>query len=142
LTYVLDTDHLSLLERGNADSLILQMRLESVPARQIATTIVNYEEQMRGWLERAARANSRERLLAAYSRLLLHVKTFQEIPLLPFDDNAADEFERLQRTKIRVGTMDLKIAAIILANDSTLLTRNQTDFGKVPNLKIEDWSTT
>ena len=42
--------------------------------------------------------------------------------------------------KIRVGTMDLKIAAIALANDSTLLTRNIQDFSKVPDLKIEDWS--
>ena len=139
---VLDTDHLSLLERDNADSLTLQMRLERIPARQIATTVVNYEEQMRGWLERTARANTRERLLVAYSRLLLHVETFKGIPLLPFDEKAADEFERLQKAKVRVGTMDPKIAAIALANDATLLTRNLSDFGQIPRLKVEDWSAT
>ena len=41
--YLLDTDHLSLLERGGADVLPLQMRLEQIPANEIATTIVTYE---------------------------------------------------------------------------------------------------
>jgi tRNA(fMet)-specific endonuclease VapC len=36
--------------------------------------------------------------------------------------------------------MDLKIAAICLANDATLLTRNSTDFGKVPALRTENWT--
>jgi tRNA(fMet)-specific endonuclease VapC len=46
--YLLDTDLLSLLERDNAESLPLQMRLDQVPAHDIATTIITYEEQMRG----------------------------------------------------------------------------------------------
>lgn len=138
--FLLDTDHLSLLERGNADSLALQMRLDQVPAQETATTIVNYEEQMRGWLSRAAQANTTERLLIAYARLQSHIETFAGMPILPFDAKAAAEFERLKKAHIRIGTMDLKIAAIALANDATLLTRNPSDFGKVPNLKIEDWS--
>jgi tRNA(fMet)-specific endonuclease VapC len=36
--------------------------------------------------------------------------------------------------------MDLKIAAIALANDATLLTRNLSDFRKIPGLRIEDWT--
>ena len=59
---------------------------------------------------------------------------------MDFDERAAEIFERLRRSKIRIGTMDLKIAVIVLANDATLLTRNLQDFGKVPHLKFEDWS--
>ncbi len=59
---------------------------------------------------------------------------------LDYDAKAAAEFERLRQARIRIGTMDLKIAAIALANGATLLTRNLTDFGKVPNLRAEDWS--
>jgi tRNA(fMet)-specific endonuclease VapC len=138
--YLLDTDHLTLLERNNADSVALQLRLEKVPAEQIATTIVNYEEQMRGWLERAAQANTVERMLTAYSRLQTHIETFNGVPLLPFDSGAAAHFEQLRGVKIRIGTMDLKIAAVALANNATLLTRNTSDFGKVPGLHTEDWS--
>jgi tRNA(fMet)-specific endonuclease VapC len=138
--YLLDTDHLTLLERNNADSLALQLRLEKVAAEQIATTIVNYEEQMRGWLERAAQANTVERMLTAYSRLQTHIETFNGVPLLPFDSGAAAHFEQLRGAKIRIGTMDLKIAAVALANNATLLTRNMSDFGKVPGLHLEDWS--
>ena len=41
---------------------------------------------------------------------------------------------------IRIGAMDLKIASIALANNATLLSRNLKDFGKVPDLKVEDWA--
>ncbi len=137
---LLDTDHLTLLERGGAVSLPLQMRLGNVPAAEIATTILNYEEQMRGWLSRASQARTTEMLLAAYARLETHIKTFHGIPILPFDAVAAAEFERLRRARIRVGTMDLRIAAVCLANNATLLTRNLNDFSKVSGLRAEDWS--
>ena len=42
--------------------------------------------------------------------------------------------------RVRIGTMDLKIAAIVLAHDATLLSRNLSDFRKVPGLKVEDWT--
>jgi tRNA(fMet)-specific endonuclease VapC len=35
--------------------------------------------------------------------------------------------------------MDLKIAAICLAHDALLLTRNLVDFRRVPGLRVEDW---
>ena len=136
--YLLDTDNLSLLERDNADSLTLQMRLEQAAGEELATTIVNYEEQMRGWLARAAQANTPEQMLTAYARLQGHIETFAGIPILPFDAKAAAHFARLRQAHIRIGTMDLKIAAIALANNATLLTRNLADFNKVPGLKAED----
>jgi tRNA(fMet)-specific endonuclease VapC len=36
---------------------------------------------------------------------------------------------------------DLKIAAIALANDAILLSRNLSDFAKVSGLRVEDWTT-
>ena len=36
--------------------------------------------------------------------------------------------------------MDLKIAAIVLASNATLLTKNSSDFRKVPGLAVADWT--
>lgn len=138
--HLLDTDHLTLLERGGVGSVPLQERLEQIPVSEIATTIITYEEQMRGWLARAAQAQTIERMLTVYARLQTHVETFKRIPIVPFEERAAAEFARLRQARLRLGTMDLKIAAIALANDATLLSRNLSDFLKVPGLRVEDWT--
>lgn len=61
--------------------------------------------------------------------------------LFPFDDVAAEVFQELRGQKVRVGTMDLRIAAIAIANGMTLLTRNTVDFERIPGLTFEDWTT-
>jgi tRNA(fMet)-specific endonuclease VapC len=58
-------------------------RLDRIPPDEIATTIVTYEEQMRGWLARASRANTIERLVTAYSRLQTHIETFRHFEVGP-----------------------------------------------------------
>jgi tRNA(fMet)-specific endonuclease VapC len=137
---VLDTDHLSILERGGTESLRLRERLVSQSPEEVATTIINFEEQMRGWLAYVAKARSLTQQIEAYRRLRRHLDNYRLIPVLDFDEQAAAELTHLQKARVRIGTMDLKIAAIALANDATLLTRNLSDFGKVPGLKVEDWT--
>jgi predicted nucleic acid-binding protein len=45
------------------------------------------------------------------------------------------------RQQVRMNrTGDMRIAAIALSVDGIVVTRNQKDFEKVPNLKIEDWT--
>jgi tRNA(fMet)-specific endonuclease VapC len=62
------------------------------------------------------------------------------MPVLPFDEAAARMFHELTAMKLRMGTQDMLIASIVLANEMTLLTRNLRDFEKVPGLALEDWS--
>ncbi len=138
---VLDTDHLSLLERReSAASRNLQTRLDRLDAGSHATTIVTYEEQTRGWMAYMSRAKTVSQEISAYAKLKTHLISFRDTLILDFDERAAIEYQRLRRLRIRIGTMDLKIAAIVLAYDATLLSRNLSDFQKVPGLKVEDWT--
>ncbi len=138
--YLLDTDHLSVLERGGTPSQRLRQRLQAVSPANVAATIVSYEEQTRGWLAFIAKARSREEQVTAYTYLQRHLQVFCAIPLVAFDQDAATIVEHLQKQRIRIGTMDLKIASITLARNATLLSRNSADFQKVPGLRVEDWT--
>jgi tRNA(fMet)-specific endonuclease VapC len=138
---VLDTDHLTLLERGRrVGSQVLQDRLDRLDAGSRATTIVTYEEQTRGWMAYMARAKSVAQEIEGYSRLKTHLHSFRHILVLDFDERAGVEYQRLRRMRVRIGTMDLRIAAIVLTHDATLLTKNLSDFRKVPGLKVADWT--
>jgi len=57
-----------------------------------------------------------------------------------FDADALIVFEQLKLRKLRIGTLDLRIASIALSKDMTVVTRNLSDFGRVPSLKVEDWT--
>jgi tRNA(fMet)-specific endonuclease VapC len=139
---VLDTDHLSVLERSDQPgSGALHARLADLPPAEVVTTIISYEEQMRGWMAYLARTRSVAHQVEAYRRLLQHLDNYRRIPVLAFDEAAAIVFQRLRRARLRIGTMDLKIAAIAVSRDATLLSRNLTDFRQVPGLPVEDWTT-
>ena len=138
---VLDTDYLSLLQWSSPTSrhqLLAKIRLSH--GEEVATTIVNYEEQTRGWMAVKASAKTVAREIAAYSRLKRHLDDFRAILVLDFDERAGVEYQRLRQSRIHIGTMDLKIAAIVLTQHATLLTKNLADFRKVPGLKVADWT--
>lgn len=138
---VLDTDHISLLERvGSLERERLLARLESPGVVAPCVTIISYEEQVRGWMARLAKAPSIKEEVDTYRRLSEQLQNYCALKILEFDERGAVEFQQLRKLKLRIGTMDLKIAAVVLAHGATLLTRNVSDFGRVPGLKIEDWS--
>ena len=138
--HLLDTDHLSVLERGGSGSERLRQRLQAVSPDEVAATVISYEEQSRGWLSYIARARSLEEQVTAYGYLQRHLQVFCAVPLIAFDPAAAAIIQQLRRQRIRIGTMDLKIASIALAQGASLLSRNITDFRKVPGLRVEDWT--
>jgi tRNA(fMet)-specific endonuclease VapC len=72
--------------------------------------------------------------------LLATVLYFRTIAVIGFDAQAQAVFKALLARKIRIGTQDLRIAAVALSQGATLVTRNQRDFAVIPSLKTEDWS--
>jgi tRNA(fMet)-specific endonuclease VapC len=138
---VLDTDHMSVLERNTQPgAATLRAHLAQIPPDDVVTTIISYEEQMRGWMAYLAQSRSVAQQVVAYRRLLQHLDNYRRIPVLAFDEAAAVVFQRLRRARLRVGTMDLKIAAIVLSRNALLLSKNLMDFGQVPGLQVEDWT--
>jgi tRNA(fMet)-specific endonuclease VapC len=139
--YVLDTDHMSALEWGSgATGQRLITRMNKLSEGEAATTIITFEEQTRGWLAVLAKARTLDDQVEAYRRLRRLLGNYLKIEVLEFDARAAAEFQRLRRLRLKVGAMDLKIAAIALAHDATVLTRNLKDFSRVPGLRMEDWT--
>ena len=139
--FILDTDHFSLMEwrEGVARQNLLD-RLSQVPPETVFTTIITYEEQTRGWMAYAARARKTAQQVEAYAKLRRHLDIYSRVQVLEFGERAGFEFDRLRAARIKIGSMDLKIAAIALASNATMLTRNLKDFSLIPNLRIEDWT--
>jgi tRNA(fMet)-specific endonuclease VapC len=128
----------SALGFSSAISLELLERIH-VSGQGAATTIVTVEEQLRGWLAEIHRVTDPHRQIIAYGRLQRQIEFFAAWTVLPWSADAADFFVGVRREGVRIGSMDLKIACIVLAHDGTLLTRNTADFAQVLELRIENW---
>ncbi len=138
--YILDTDHLSILDRGGAGAYPLLTRLANIDPGEVMTTIISYEEQMRGWLSYLNKVQPVEAQVIAYTKLKQQLLGYCKIPVLEFNEQAAQIFKSLRGKYPRLGTMDLKIASISLTNQAVLLTRNISDFATITELSIEDWT--
>jgi tRNA(fMet)-specific endonuclease VapC len=138
---VLDTTILSILEwsRTSPKGQRLAQRLDESRERVI-TTIVCCEEQMRGWMASLKSKPALKDQIEAYRRLRQRLENYRTMEILDFDEAAAAKFQELKKLRLRVGTMDLKIAAIVLVHHATVLTENVRDFGLVPGLQVEDWT--
>jgi tRNA(fMet)-specific endonuclease VapC len=102
--------------------------------------VISFHEQVLGWNAYLNRASTPESIVRAYSMFQQILEDFARMTVAPFDTPASITFQSLRSSKIRIGTMDLRIAAIALANGWTLLSRNSVDFDRVPNLRVEDWT--
>lgn len=140
--YLLDTDHVVILQRGaTAERLALAKRMETNSAANFFISIVTFHEQVAGWQAFLNSKRSTQQVVRGYHELGRILQAFAEVQLAEFDQQAAELFDELRRQRVRIGTMDLRIASIALFNDYTVLSRNLVDFQKVPGLRIEDWTT-
>ena len=128
---LLDTDVLSSLMKPRPPVGLIK-RLQSVPGPDQSTSSITVGE-----IAFAAERAGRPELLARVLDLTADIKLFD------FDRPAALEYGRL-RAQLeaaggRLDDPDLRIASIALANDLTLISGNVKHFGRVPDLRLEDW---
>jgi len=134
--YILDTDHLTLYRHGQP---AVVRKVESVPADQLAITVITVEEQLSGWYAQLRQARTAEKLTRAYAGLFDIAEMIGRIRVLSFPSPAVQQYLELRKQLPRLGKLDLAIAAIVLHYQGTLVTRNRQDFAKIPQLLLEDW---
>jgi tRNA(fMet)-specific endonuclease VapC len=137
LQFLWDTDHLTLFHHGHA--AVLQ-RYAAQPADAVGISAVTIEEVMRGRLTALSRATTGAAGVRDYGLLVAGVALFLQFPRVAYDGASENHFQQLLALKLRIGTQDLKIASVALANNLTVLTRNRRDFGRIPGLVLDDRS--
>lgn len=130
--YCLDTDVLSAVLRRDPP-LHLIRRLARTPPTEQCTTAINLGELLYGVARRGGPS-----LAQRVGDLIASAG-----PILSFDEVAAERYGELRATLERGGRPlaepDLRIAAIVLTRDATLVTGNVRHFARVSGLRIENW---
>jgi tRNA(fMet)-specific endonuclease VapC len=136
---ILDTDHVSIFAfKDHPRYASLMDRLDRAND-VVSISIVTWEEQVRGWLMEIRRSKHFHEQVFPYEKLSSLIEFFSKWQILPFTTAAAARCQSLRRERVRIGSQDLKIAAIALADDALLLSANLADFRKVPGLRVENW---
>lgn len=135
--HILDTDTLSHYQAGHPEVCKL---VQAAAAELLGIAVITVEEQLSGWYRLIRQAKKPEDVAAAYDRLAKTVTLLAGLRVYSYSVKAITRYKELQALKLMVKKNDLRIAAIVLENDATLVTRNLRDFQRVPGLKIVNWA--
>jgi tRNA(fMet)-specific endonuclease VapC len=130
--YMLDTDIASYSMKGsNAEVLF---RLQKVAVNDVCVSAITKSELMYGVEVSPRRAKDQE-------RLEVFLRYFQ---VLDYPSDAALGYSQI-RAELKaqgtiIGNNDMLIAAHARCLDLTLVTNNTREFGRVRQLKIENWT--
>jgi tRNA(fMet)-specific endonuclease VapC len=139
--FVLDTDHLTIAQQQATPAYeYLIQRVSHHAPSAFLVSIISFHEQVMGWNAYLSRATTTAAVVRGYERLGRVLANFSTAQVLPFDDAAANVFDDFRTRRVRTGVMDLRIAAIAFSRKMTVLTRNVSDFRRVPGLKVADWT--
>ncbi len=139
MKYLLDTDHLSILQRkAGQDYLRLSTWMAQFTPADFACCVVSLHEQVVSAHAFLNQAKNSAGLMRGYELLERLPRAYLVFALLPFDASAAALYDGLLAQNLRVGSMDLRLASVARSRNLTVLTRNLRDFGRVPGLNIED----
>lgn len=136
--HILDTDTISHLHAGNMNVV---ENLKKSDDSDIRITIITRIELLRGRFEFLLKASAKEELIRAQRLLDRTEKLLTQIPVLPMNEEAGIQFEKLKKIKKmkKIGRADILIASIVLSNKAVLVTRNIRHFRQIPNLSVTNW---
>lgn len=138
--YLLDTDHLVVLQRrAEPEYSRLKQRMSVHLPEHFCLCMVSFHEQVMGANNFINRARKAEEVVRGYQMMEQSLIDYPRFRVMPFDPPAAQQFDAFRAGRVRIATMDLRIAAIAVTQRLTLLSRNLNDFARVPGLVAEDW---
>lgn len=135
--YLLDTDILSLYQRGHVK---VSQGVARHPRSTVRLVAVSAKELIDGRAAMILQAKTPDRLAEAWAQYADTVTFLSRFPIEPLSETAILRFQSLMKMKLGVGGNDLRIASVALEATATVVTRNVRDFSRVPGLMIEDWS--
>jgi tRNA(fMet)-specific endonuclease VapC len=139
--FVLDTDHIAIIQRQTQPEYAALVRqMAAHPVTEFFFTVVSFHEQALGANKYVSQARTTTDAARGYAMFQRILTDFAAAQVLPFDGAAAQVFDDLRSQRVRIPTMDLRIASIALARGMTVLTRNLRDFRQVPGLTVDDWT--
>src|SRR2546426_2782014 len=115
--------------------------LRNVDDPIVGTTIITKVELLRGRIDFLLKAANGTDLLRAQRWLTRAEELLAQILIVPFDEAAAMQFDRLRANKTyrKIGRADLLVASIVLANQATLATRNVRHFRPIHGISLVNW---
>ena len=135
-----DTDILSELLLKN---IVYTQRADLIPVADKVIPVVALEEVLRGRLDGIRKAQGGKIKLSldrAYDFLRDAIEDMRPYQILPYTAHAHALVQQWQKAKIRVGTNDMRIAAICIDHGATLVTRNARDYAQLPGLTFDVWN--
>jgi tRNA(fMet)-specific endonuclease VapC len=137
--FILDTDHVSLWLQGHP---AISQTAASHKA-DVGVAIITVQELFNGWVGRINDPTQSKDQVRLYTRLWTTVELLRTIHVLNFDAVAEEKYQQLtlENPLLRKNRIqkDVKIAAIALSINATLVTRNHRDFSQVPGLRLQNW---
>lgn len=134
IRYLVDTNIVGYFARRSSESLLERMQ-PALQNKEVAVSAITRAETLFG-LSRLDIHDKRRRTV----KLIL-----DEFPCLNWTAEAANRYgevaAHLEQKGQPIGQMDTMIASHSLVTGLTLVTHNTRHFERVPNLKLEDWTT-
>ena len=130
MKYLLDTNTLIYYFKGLGN--VKERLLVCQPSEIVLSSVVYYELQV-GILK----STSPQKRIAQLAILK------NQVSWVDFDEKSAEATAQirveLERMGKPIGSYDVQIAGMAMANDLILVTHNTGEFGRVSDLKLEDW---
>lgn len=100
-------------------------------------TIISFHEQFNGWPKFIAGTKEEAEQVRGSFELQHVVLTIAKAQVLGYNEADADVYGELRRSSKRIGAMELRIAAIAIANQMTGLTCNTMGLERVRKMTLD-----